>query len=297
MSDIGECPGRERERECQVSSITVARLGLSLDASRHRNRLTHPHTHLHSPSFGVRFRGRHRARRRPATGAFTVAELAVVTCGGGGGEWEARMSADGGAGDSGGGFSLGRYVRALYTSSFRRKAITQLNAESIRSHPESSRVLTLLDLVFVGVAGTLGAGIFLLLGRAAREVAGPARCLCGRRVGLLRLRRLRRGGHGRRGVAESVEKCAAGHDHFAGGGDDGVCTGMRHCHRHGAVHGHFDVGAVRGGVSSGGQRAAGQTGVVGHGDRAAEHRNGVTGGAAAALHGHGARRLAAGDIL
>ncbi|KAK4537364.1 hypothetical protein CDCA_CDCA12G3389 [Cyanidium caldarium] len=87
------------------------------------------------------------------------------------------MSADGGAGDSGGGFSLGRYVRALYTSSFRRKAITQLNAESIRSHPESSRVLTLLDLVFVGVAGTLGAGIFLLLGRAAREVAGPAVCV------------------------------------------------------------------------------------------------------------------------
>lgn len=36
------------------------------------------------------------------------------------------------------------------------------------------RTLGLTDLLFLGVGGTLGSGLFLLAGRAAREVAGPA---------------------------------------------------------------------------------------------------------------------------
>lgn len=39
---------------------------------------------------------------------------------------------------------------------------------------ELERHLGLLDLVLLGVGGTLGSGLFLLAGRAARDVAGPA---------------------------------------------------------------------------------------------------------------------------
>lgn len=36
------------------------------------------------------------------------------------------------------------------------------------------RTLTLLDLILLGVGGTLGSGLFLLAGRVARDIAGPA---------------------------------------------------------------------------------------------------------------------------
>ncbi|KAK4532941.1 hypothetical protein CCYA_CCYA14G3798 [Cyanidiococcus yangmingshanensis] len=67
-----------------------------------------------------------------------------------------------------------RLSSELYQSSFRRKPISQLNAETSRAHPESARVLTLTDLVAIGVSGTLGAGLFFLLGRVARNEVGPA---------------------------------------------------------------------------------------------------------------------------
>jgi APA family basic amino acid/polyamine antiporter len=66
-----------------------------------------------------------------------------------------------------------RLSKEFYQSSFRIKPIDQLNAETSRCHPESARVLTLADLVVVGVSGTLGAGLFFLLGRAARTAVGP----------------------------------------------------------------------------------------------------------------------------
>ncbi|KAL7524013.1 hypothetical protein ACHAWF_001367, partial [Thalassiosira exigua] len=40
------------------------------------------------------------------------------------------------------------------------------------------RHLTLLDLIAVGVGGTLGTGVFVLSSLLAREYAGPSSTLC-----------------------------------------------------------------------------------------------------------------------
>lgn len=61
-------------------------------------------------------------------------------------------------------------MTSLLTAAFRRKKVTSPDS----SHRSIEKTLTLFDLTLLGVGGTLGSGLFLLTGRAARYVAGPA---------------------------------------------------------------------------------------------------------------------------
>lgn len=62
---------------------------------------------------------------------------------------------------------------ALLTAAFRRKKSTPPN-DALSTAAEAQRPLNAVDLTFLGVGGTLGSGLFLLTGHAARYVAGPA---------------------------------------------------------------------------------------------------------------------------
>lgn len=59
-------------------------------------------------------------------------------------------------------------LRTFYQDATRRKEHQRDGEETLE------RTLSLMDLVVLGVGGTLGSGLFLLAGRAAREIAGPA---------------------------------------------------------------------------------------------------------------------------
>ncbi|CAD5112288.1 DgyrCDS1517 [Dimorphilus gyrociliatus] len=58
----------------------------------------------------------------------------------------------------------------IFTILTRRKIISQGTIEQ----SDLSRCLSLIDLTFLGVGSTLGAGIYVLAGQVARDVAGPA---------------------------------------------------------------------------------------------------------------------------
>lgn len=60
---------------------------------------------------------------------------------------------------------------ALLTAALRRK---RLDPSNLQLPGTTERPLNLFDLILLGIGGTLGSGLFLLTGRAARYVAGPA---------------------------------------------------------------------------------------------------------------------------
>lgn len=62
---------------------------------------------------------------------------------------------------------------ALRAAALRRKQSTP-NHYDVSASAVSQPTLTLFDLTLLGVGGTLGSGLFLLTGRAARDIAGPA---------------------------------------------------------------------------------------------------------------------------
>lgn len=62
---------------------------------------------------------------------------------------------------------------ALRAAAFRRKQSTP-NHYAVSTSTTTQPTLTLFDLTLLGIGGTLGSGLFLLTGRAARNVAGPA---------------------------------------------------------------------------------------------------------------------------
>src|SRR5271170_5752837 len=55
---------------------------------------------------------------------------------------------------------------------FQRKSVAQIKAE--HDHGELKRSLGALNLVLLGIGCIIGAGIFVLTGRAAAQFAGPA---------------------------------------------------------------------------------------------------------------------------
>lgn len=60
-------------------------------------------------------------------------------------------------------------IQQLLTSFSRRKQITAANA----LHSQLRRCLTVIDLTTLGIGSTLGAGIYILAGTVARDLAGP----------------------------------------------------------------------------------------------------------------------------
>jgi basic amino acid/polyamine antiporter, APA family len=62
-------------------------------------------------------------------------------------------------------------VASLLKASARRKPIRVVSRATLSE--DALKPLGLIDLIGIGVGGTLGSGLFLLAGRAAREVAGP----------------------------------------------------------------------------------------------------------------------------
>lgn len=62
---------------------------------------------------------------------------------------------------------------ALLSAAMRRKQTTP-NSYDVSGSSVPQPTLTLLDLVLLGIGGTLGSGLFLLTGHAARTLAGPA---------------------------------------------------------------------------------------------------------------------------
>lgn len=62
---------------------------------------------------------------------------------------------------------------ALLAAAMRRKQTTP-NTYTVSASTIPERVLTLFDLILLGIGGTLGSGLFLLTGRAARHLSGPA---------------------------------------------------------------------------------------------------------------------------
>jgi basic amino acid/polyamine antiporter, APA family len=65
-------------------------------------------------------------------------------------------------------------VADLLSAASRRKPPSAASLTPASAVDDAAKPLGLLDLVGIGVGGTLGSGLFLLAGRAAREVAGPA---------------------------------------------------------------------------------------------------------------------------
>lgn len=61
---------------------------------------------------------------------------------------------------------------SVLAAAMRRKQLTP-NTYSVSASAVPTRILSLLDLILLGVGGTLGSGLFLLTGRAARDIAGP----------------------------------------------------------------------------------------------------------------------------
>lgn len=62
---------------------------------------------------------------------------------------------------------------SVISAILRRKKST-LATSTISSAPVGEKVLNLFDLILLGVGGTLGSGLFLLSGHAARYISGPA---------------------------------------------------------------------------------------------------------------------------
>src|SRR5512132_3233879 len=56
---------------------------------------------------------------------------------------------------------------------FRRKSVTDLQAESLTDH-SLKRALGPMNLTALGIGAVIGAGIFVLTGQAAAKYAGPA---------------------------------------------------------------------------------------------------------------------------
>jgi basic amino acid/polyamine antiporter, APA family len=67
-------------------------------------------------------------------------------------------------------------VADLLAAAARRRPVVTASrsSASVDACADAEKPLGLLDLVGIGVGGTLGSGLFLLAGRAARDVAGPA---------------------------------------------------------------------------------------------------------------------------
>ena len=63
-------------------------------------------------------------------------------------------------------------------SVFRTKSIEASMASADEPDHQLKRTLTALDLTVFGVGVIIGAGIFTLTGRAAKDYAGPARSRC-----------------------------------------------------------------------------------------------------------------------
>jgi amino acid transporter len=60
-------------------------------------------------------------------------------------------------------------MQRLFVMVSRRKRITDTNV----FHSQLRRCLTVLDLTTLGIGSTLGAGIYILAGTVARDLAGP----------------------------------------------------------------------------------------------------------------------------
>ncbi len=61
------------------------------------------------------------------------------------------------------------FIQRVLTIFSRRKRITAANA----FHSQLRRCLTVIDLTTLGIGSTLGAGIYILAGTVARDLAGP----------------------------------------------------------------------------------------------------------------------------
>lgn len=61
------------------------------------------------------------------------------------------------------------FIQRTLASFSRRKRITAANA----LHSQLRRCLTVIDLTTLGIGSTLGAGIYILAGTVARDLAGP----------------------------------------------------------------------------------------------------------------------------
>jgi len=67
------------------------------------------------------------------------------------------------------------YFRKLYADATRTKSMEAAQREGDQGHLK--RNLHKLDLIAIGVGCTIGAGVFVLTGVAARNMAGPAVCI------------------------------------------------------------------------------------------------------------------------
>lgn len=65
-------------------------------------------------------------------------------------------------------------AQGLASAATRLKKLPPASRSPIAPADDAAKPLGVADLVGIGVGGTLGSGLFLLAGRAAREVAGPA---------------------------------------------------------------------------------------------------------------------------
>jgi len=74
-----------------------------------------------------------------------------------------------------------RTIHALRAKAFKPKHIESCSSSS-ENERELRKSLTSVDLVFLGIGGIIGAGVFVLTGTAAKQDAGYVQppCLCAR---------------------------------------------------------------------------------------------------------------------